>query len=1067
MHSHLLEVTKLRKAPKILLNVEVMEAMILKPANVNGFSHPFCTLYLVSNDSLHCSTSVKPETLKPIWEEKYQLPIENSTVDDVLCVKLWNFNGDKTVEEKLKNIKKVKGVKGLKILLKDVASSASLDKHDRKMIGSSLIPLKDIPAGGHILSCSVCKKDKMKKRGDVKLRLAFHFENTNTAFQEHMYLIKNVVLYEIKMSQVEPHSWNGSLSRLAEKILTQHRVQSGLPLVSELLAQWIEFSNIHTCHPLSFTVFMPLKQKLSMAIQEGLVTEEEKILFWKAAVTLLPSLLSGIRNIQVLASSKRTINEPSTILSLLTLFQELQPPKDVISFPAACNDCLPWRKSINHSDIRATVIETTTEGAAEWFTKVTEEYGVNDVSNEEEKIRGLLSVVTAVTESLQKAFDLLDPAYQKYFNFQYADTLYKLCDDKLSEIIEPTVASIWNSMNPLKFKDGSERGVYDNDPLSLGSLLFELYTSLQTFYRTGHTKSQKNLDLTLPNKFHQWFHPGVIHWLHISQYKALQGIQKAVQLDRFVPVYTATKCSSSACDILHIFVQMKISWEQLAWPDASALKHFAEKLIGGVCECLIFYADQMCERIEEIYNGENINDMEIQAWCLAVTNMDHVQQSVHSIWRFGVDEIDTSDNEIESSSTENNRQTVKVIIDNTIEAARNKICEVAIQKMMPSTSKILMKAFEDLDYEQKIAKFMSHLDWNLQALCSHLDSSNFNCLLNLILKNLGFRLSEVLEINLKLQREHSFFKKFYEVLQNLTRFFKQLNESTDVSSLTDLEQLLQVHVMDTWELVHQYRMEQLSEQKAKQTPDHGLLTVKMMFMEEILKIEILNARNLQPVSSKGSCHPYVKIYLLPENKFLGVTQRRTKVQKNTAFPLFEETFVMPLTSVQLNVENAMVMFVVKEKTFLRRNRYLGETFISFDDIPRYDGSTKFEHLEQMHLKLNPPTKLDSGAFVVLEHYREELVREFIRGRKLSKYKNNTAHNIHAFSADVWHSIISVMSYMSKGPLHIICLPFLPHIGIYNHQDDHGGGFIRLNGRSRMYSGEFSVTACRRTLPYEQ
>lgn len=61
--------------------------------------------------------------------------------------------------------------------------------------------------------------------------------------------------------------------------------------------------------------------------------------------------------------------------------------------------------------------------------------------------------------------------------------------------------------------------------------------------------------------------------------------------------------------------------------------------------------------------------------------MDHVQQSVHSIWRFGVDEIVTSDNEIESSSTENNRQTVKVIIDNTIEAARNKICEVAIQKV--------------------------------------------------------------------------------------------------------------------------------------------------------------------------------------------------------------------------------------------------------------------------------------------------------------------------------------------------------------------------------------------------
>jgi hypothetical protein len=80
----------------------------------------------------------------------------------------------------------------------------------------------------------------------------------------------------------------------------------------------------------------------------------------------------------------------------------------------------------------------------------------------------------------------------------------------------------------------------------------------------------------------------------------------------------------------------------------------------------------------------------------------------------------------------------------------------------------------------------------------------------------------------------------------------RLNENIDLSNLTDLEQLLQVHQMDTWELVHQYRMEQLSELKAMQTSSQGLLTVRMMFMEDILKIEILNARNLKPISSKGN-----------------------------------------------------------------------------------------------------------------------------------------------------------------------------------------------------------------------
>jgi len=105
---------------------------------------------------------------------------------------------------------------------------------------------------------------------------------------------------------------------------------------------------------------------------------------------------------------------------------------------------------------------------------------------------------------------------------------------------------------------------------------------------------------------------------------------------------------------------------------------------------------------------------------------------------------------------------------------------------------------------------------------------------------------------LSFQRDQSFFKKFHEILHNLAELFKQFDENIDLSDLTDLEQLVQIHEMDTWELVHQYRMEQLSQQKAMQTPSHGLLTVKMMFLEGNLMIEILNARDLQPVSSKGT-----------------------------------------------------------------------------------------------------------------------------------------------------------------------------------------------------------------------
>jgi hypothetical protein len=67
------------------------------------------------------------------------------------------------------------------------------------------------------------------------------------------------------------------------------------------------------------------------------------------------------------------------------------------------------------------------------------------------------------------------------------------------------------------------------------------------------------MDLTSLNKFHHWFHKGISHWLCISQYKAMCGIQKAVQMDKIVPDYTDTKYSSSAYDMLQLFDQVTMN----------------------------------------------------------------------------------------------------------------------------------------------------------------------------------------------------------------------------------------------------------------------------------------------------------------------------------------------------------------------------------------------------------------------------------------------------------------------------------------------------------------------------
>jgi hypothetical protein len=51
---------------------------------------------------------------------------------------------------------------------------------------------------------------------------------------------------------------------------------------------------------------------------------------------------------------------------LLTLLQELQPPKDIILFPVPVNNKLPSKKQENNCDICTTVVKTATQGAEEW-----------------------------------------------------------------------------------------------------------------------------------------------------------------------------------------------------------------------------------------------------------------------------------------------------------------------------------------------------------------------------------------------------------------------------------------------------------------------------------------------------------------------------------------------------------------------------------------------------------------------------------------------------------------------------------------------------------------------------
>ncbi|XP_021939432.1 protein unc-13 homolog 4B isoform X2 [Zootermopsis nevadensis] len=998
-HNQLLEMARAKEAPNILLNVEVIEARDLRPKDANGLSDPFCTLFLTSSVAHRYNTSVKQETLNPVWEEHFSLPVENPA-EDVLYVEVWDFDPAETVREKMMKIGEVKGVRGLRKLMKEIAVTASTGKHDNELVGCAALPLKNIPASGQTLWCTLEKKGKAKKQGDVKIQLSFSSEkNSQVASQEHRHLLRLMLLHELENSKVEPFQWNGKFSQSAETILTQHLVQCGLSTAVVTLAQWVEFSSVHVDHPLSFITFSLLLQKLIKPLQNGLITDDEEKLFWEAAKKILPSCYNGIRKIRKLThSDKSTLQQLSAILSILSQLATLQPPEGTNLFPPSIYGWLAVSENEPNCDIRATLDAAVTQGAEDWFFHILENNNSNDPS-EEAQLNHLIRIIQLLRTDLQKAIEFHDRLFQQYFRFSYAKTLYKLYESKVAELVEPVVTEVCKSLKPLKFNDRATDGICDNDPLLMGTTLFELYLIVQRFAVLGTGLCPVDSDVFNIHNFHLWFHAGVAQWLDIALYKALQRIKKAVEIDNLVPVDGSVKYSSSAVDTLAIFYQIKIFWKQLAWPDVEGSYTFVAKIIDDICRCSVFYADQMSGKVEGMGESQNVYEKKFEVtneWCLAINNIDYVQQSIQPfVGELGMEEIVTSLANFRSQTAADHCQrTLQLVIDNAVDTVGNKILELlekVAEKMAPAINRFLLEGAELLKQENNcVDRLMKYLDDNLLTLHSHLNTDNFSRILSIIWENLSHTMYELVESNLERRRPPTFFLNLHETLKILVGFFKQGEEKNETNSpaiLKQIEHLLLLHGMETWELIHQYNLERREEQIALELPNLGLLTVRIQFVEDLLRIEILNARNLHAMDANGSCDPYVKVHLLPEEKFRTVTKPRTKTHKKTMFPLFDENFTLHLTPEQRHLKNGLIMFTVKDQDFLGMNEFLGEAFVSFSDVPKTDMTTGLEELEQVHLKLSRPTKQDSEAYRALENRHDKLSRDFLKKEK-AKYSSS-------------------------------------------------------------------------------
>ncbi|KAF9800458.1 hypothetical protein SFRURICE_013010 [Spodoptera frugiperda] len=969
-HTELLTQAEAKEPPELMLNVEVVEAKDLVPKDPNGLSDPFVTIYLMSNPSHRYNTSVKSGTLNPSWEEHFSL----------------DFDPAETVKEKMTKIFEVKGVKGLRKLMKEIAITASTGKHDNELIGTSNIPLKSIPAGGMNMWYSLSKKSKLRRQGVVKVRLNFSSEkNSQVAAQEHRHLLRIILLHELENSKVAPYWWCGNYSAAAEAILTQHVAQSGLSATDNCLAQWAVYCAVTTDHPLSFALFNTLLDKLTKPLQSGLINEEDVKLFWDGARKLLPTCYSHIRKLRKKTAGDKTVMKTlREVLKILYKLSVLDAPESLDLFPVNLYGWL--RDDKEKLTIHMVLEQAVIQGASDWFVHILDNNECKD-NTEDTRLQHLIRVIQLVRSDLQRAVEYYDRVFVEVMGFPYSKALYGLYESKLASLVESEVVDVCKSLKRLRYSEGStttlaggingETGLgassVGSEPLTMGTTLFELYLTLQRFLTLGQGLNETDWQSYAISKFHAWFFGGVAQWLDIAAYKALTRIEKAVDLDTLAPVDTNVKYSSSGVDTLAIFYQIKIFWQQLAWPDVEGCYTFVAKIIDDICRCCVFYSDKMASRVDNVGVVTSVYEERFEVttdWCVAINNIDYVRQSLTPfVQELGMEEIIQKMCEARSPvEAQRCKETLQNVIANAIDTVRNKIVdllEIMVRKMMPSITRFLMEGAELLHQDcSSMDRVMRYLEANLDTLYQHLNNENFSRTLEIVWEQLGEVLYELIQANLEQEklatrirlfrrryfgknkvspysimfrkrRPPSFFSNLHECVKIMIRSFRQDNKDTYSSeTLKRVEYLLKLHGMETRELIHQFHLERWQEQQTIQEPKMGMLTVRAQFIDDVLKIEIMNARNLTPADSNGLCDSYVRVALLPEDSFANVQKPKTQTHNKNLFPLYDEIFQIPLTPEQRRLTDGLIHLVVKDKDmFSVSNTFVGEAYLHFSEVP--------------------------------------------------------------------------------------------------------------------------------------
>lgn len=372
--------------------------------------------------------------------------------------------------------------------------------------------------------------------------------------------------------------------------------------------------------------------------------------------------------------------------------------------------------------------------------------------------------------------------------------------------------------------------------------------------------------------------------------KSCYRIQRTIFLDNLKPLDSNAKHSQSAIDCLPILNSTKRFWENLSSSNKDISENVEYLALTDVSRFSISYYDNIADRVDKCHAMKHFGIFKVPLEiCIGVSNITFVMKGIEELCQPGeIIQKDVQDRQ--RKITEKNHEHGR--------NRRSKLMKAAVQKMKPTMRKLLLEGAEVVRAGTLMGeRLIVYIEDSLVSLHDDLEQSNFDESKSIILKALLEVFTELTEKSLQIQRPPTFFTSLRTIFHSLQELFvDEMGKSSIVGlgiELEEVDSLLEQHELNSSKLIHQYYKDRYKMQEAiSRSPFNpcGVLSVTCFFINNVMKLKILNAKNLIPLATSRKCDSFVKINIIPENLFPDCQSTKTRVELDTHFPLYDELF---------------------------------------------------------------------------------------------------------------------------------------------------------------------------------